>query len=139
MCIRDRGYGIAKNILQEGFNLDVIAHKNRIPVDKLVKLGATEVSTYDELIQDIDCLIICVTNTKIAKEIADEIVVKSKKEILFIDITTHHKNGSIEMENILSKNKISKGKKPHSTINRLPPCNRILKVVKISYYFSKEI
>ena len=100
------GYGMAKNILKEGFNLDVIAHKNRIPVEKLVKLGAKEVSTYDELIHNIDCLIICVTNTKIAKEIAEKITIKPKKEILFIDITTHHKDGSIEMENILSQNQI---------------------------------
>jgi len=100
------GYGMAKNILKHNFNLTVITHKNRIPIEKLVKLGANEVSTYDELINNIDCLIICVTNTKIAKEIAKEIVIKLKKGILFIDITTHHKNGSIEMESILSQNQI---------------------------------
>ena len=100
------GYGMAKNILKHNFNLTVIAHKNRIPIEKLVKLGANEASTYDELISNIGCLIICVTNTKIAKEIAEEIIIKQKKEILFIDITTHHQNGSIEMENILAKNQI---------------------------------
>ena len=100
------GYGIAKNILKHDFSLNIIVHKNRKPIEKLVKLGANEVSTYDELIDNIDCLIICVTNTKVAKEIAKEIVKKLKKEILFIDITTHHKNGSIEMENILSQQQI---------------------------------
>ena len=100
------GFGIAKNILKNDFSLKVIAHKNRVPIEKLLKLGASEAKTYDELSKDIDCLFICVTNTKIAKEIASSIVPKLKKEILFIDITTHKKNGSIEMENILSQNQI---------------------------------
>ena len=100
------GFGIAKNILKNDFSLKVIAHKNRVPIEKLLKLGASEAKTYDELSKDIDCLFICVTNTKIAKEIASSIVPKLKKEILFIDITTHKKNGSIEMESILSQNQI---------------------------------
>ena len=100
------GYGMAKNILKHNFNLTVIAHKNRIPIEKLLKLGANEASSYDELINNIDCLIVCVTNTKIAREIAGKIVNKLKKKTLFIDITTHNENGSIEMENILSQNQI---------------------------------
>ena len=85
------GYGMAKNILKHNFNLTVIAHKNRIPIEKLLKLGAKEASTYDELINNIDCLIVCVTNTKIAREIAGEIVSKLKKETLFIDINSNKK------------------------------------------------
>ena len=100
------GYGIAKNFLKHNFILNVIAHKNRVPIEKLIKLGANEVSTYDDLAKNINCLIICVTNTIIAKEIANKIVSKLKAGTLFIDITTHHKNGSVEMEDILSKNKI---------------------------------
>ena len=93
-------------ILKHNFNLTVISHKNRAPIDKLVKLGANEASNYDELTDNIDCLIICVTNTKIAREIAGKIVNKLKKKTLFIDITTHNENGSIEMDNILSQNQI---------------------------------
>ena len=100
------GFGIAKNILKNDFSLKVIAHKNRAPIEKLLKLGASEAKTYDELSNDTDCLFICVTNTKIAKEIANSIVTKLKKKSLFIDITTHKKNGSIEMESILSQNQI---------------------------------
>ena len=100
------GYGMAKNILKNNFDLSVIAHKNREPIEKLLKLGANEVSTYDDLAKNINCLIICVTNTIIAKEIANKIVSKLKAGTLFIDITTHHKNGSVEMQDILSKNKI---------------------------------
>ena len=37
------GYGMAKNILKNNFDLSVIAHKNREPIEKLLKLGANEV------------------------------------------------------------------------------------------------
>ena len=100
------GYGIAKNILSNNFNLNVIAHKNREPIEKLVKLGAKEFFNYNDLVKDIDCLIICVTNTPIAKDVAKEVLDKQNPDTLFIDITTHYENGSIEMEKILSQKKI---------------------------------
>ena len=41
------GYGMAKNLIKD-FDVYVIAHKNRKPIDKLIKDGATEVFTYEE-------------------------------------------------------------------------------------------
>ena len=100
------GYGIAKNLLLKKFNLKVISHKNRKPIDKLIKLGAVEFKNYDDLLNDIDCLFICVTNTQIAIEIAETIITKLDKQILIIDITTHNKNGSIKMEKIFNRRSI---------------------------------
>ena len=100
------GYGIAKNLLLKNFNLKVISHKNRKPIDKLIKLGAVEFKNYDDLLNDIDCLFICVTNTQIAIEIAETIITKLDKQILIIDITTHNKNGSIKMEKIFNRRSI---------------------------------
>ena len=100
------GLGIAKNILQKGFNLSVIAHKNRTPIEKIVSIGAKEVFNYDELCKNQNCLIICVTNTNIAKIIAKKILNKIDKKTIIIDITTHHERGSIEMEEILSQKNI---------------------------------
>ena len=37
------GYGIAKNVLNKGNNLFVIANKNRKPIEKIVSEGAIEV------------------------------------------------------------------------------------------------
>jgi 6-phosphogluconate dehydrogenase (decarboxylating) len=34
------GHGIGKNIVEKGFALNVMAHRNREPVDDLVKRGA---------------------------------------------------------------------------------------------------
>ena len=36
------GHGAAKNILEKGYPLTIMGHRNRAPVDDLVKRGATE-------------------------------------------------------------------------------------------------
>ena len=65
------GYGIAKNILEKGNNLFVIANKNRKPIEKIVSKGATEVKTLEEFKEkQLSFLIKCVTNTPIAKELS---------------------------------------------------------------------
>ena len=100
------GYGIAKNLIKNNFKLKVIAHNNRKPIEKLVLLGAEEVQDYSKLVKKINCLFICVTNTPIAKEIANKICHKLKKGTFIIDITTHKENGSLEMNEIFLKNDI---------------------------------
>ena len=48
----------------------------------------------------------CVSNTQIAIKIIKEILPDIKPTTLFIDITTHHSTGSIEISNILKIKKI---------------------------------
>ena len=91
------GYGIAKNILEKGNNLFVIANKNKKPIEKIVSKGAKEVKTLEEFKEkQLNVLIKCVTNTPIAKEIALKLSKILDKNTLIIDITTHNKTGSIE-------------------------------------------
>ncbi len=102
------GYGIAKNILTKGNNLFVIANKNRKPIEKIVNKGAKEVKTFEEFKEkQLDVLIKCVTNTPIAKEIANKLSKILDKKTLIIDITTHNKTGSIETEKIYQSNNIN--------------------------------
>tara|TARA_B100001540_G_scaffold313523_1_gene336617 strand:+ start:513 stop:1376 length:864 start_codon:yes stop_codon:yes gene_type:complete len=101
------GYGMAKNLIQN-YDVYVIAHKNRKPIEKLVNEGANEVISYTELFSsDLDCLMICVTNTSIALSIAEQILPLIKNKILFIDLTTHNKDGTSKMKKILSSDIIS--------------------------------
>ena len=102
------GYGIAKNILKKGNNLFVIANKKRAPIDKIVSDGAIEVKSYNELCEkNLDALFLCVTNTPIALSIAEKVSTLLKDNTLIIDVTTHNQNGSIQMEQIFSKQKIN--------------------------------
>ena len=67
------GYGMAKNLIKN-FNVYVLAHKNRVPIIKLVNQGAKEVKSYKELFEtNLDCLMMCVTNTTTACVIAETI------------------------------------------------------------------
>ena len=96
------GFGMAKNLIKN-FDVCVIAHKNRDPIHKLVKLGATEILNYNDLLnQNLDCLMMCVTDTPIAISIAKKIAPMIKEELLIIDLTTHDKLGTSKMKNILS-------------------------------------
>ncbi len=100
------GFGMAKNLINS-FDVYVIAHKNREPIDKLIKEGATEVFSYKELLNlNLNCLMMCVTNTPIAINIAEELVSSINNELLIIDLTTHNKNGTIRMKNIFHSSKI---------------------------------
>ena len=59
------GYGIAKNILNKGNNLFVIANKNREPIEKIVNEGANEVKTLEEFKEKkLNVLVKCVTDRK---------------------------------------------------------------------------
>ncbi|MDB2591279.1 NAD(P)-dependent oxidoreductase [Candidatus Pelagibacter bacterium] len=102
------GYGIAKNVLEKGNSLFVIANKNRKPIDRIVGLGAIEVNTLEEFKEKkLNVLVKCVTNTPIAKEIATKLSNILDENTLIIDITTHNKTGSIETEKIYQSNNIN--------------------------------
>ena len=104
------GYGIAKNVLKNNHKLYVVANKNREPIDKLVNEGAKEVLSYKEFFEhNINCLMMCVTNTPIAIKIAEELSSLIKDELLIIDLTTHDKTPWKKNKNwenlIIPKNK----------------------------------
>ena len=73
----------------------------------IVNIGAKEVSSYVDLFsKNLDCLMICVTNTPIAITIAEKIFPLIKNKLLIIDLTTHDKTGTTDMKNIFHSNKI---------------------------------
>jgi 3-hydroxyisobutyrate dehydrogenase-like beta-hydroxyacid dehydrogenase len=57
------GHGMAKNVVEKGFPLTVIAHRNRVPVEDLVARGASEAKNLAELAQASDIVLLCVTGS----------------------------------------------------------------------------
>lgn len=57
------GHGIGKNILEKGYPLTVMAHRNRAPVDDLVARGAHEHNNPLAVAKECDLVILCVTGT----------------------------------------------------------------------------
>ena len=57
------GHGMAKNIVEKGYPLSVIAHRNREPVDDLVGRGATEAASLARLAAASDIVFLCLTGS----------------------------------------------------------------------------
>jgi 3-hydroxyisobutyrate dehydrogenase-like beta-hydroxyacid dehydrogenase len=55
------GHGMAKNIVEKGWPLLVMGHRNRAPVEDLVARGAREVKTPREMAQASDFIVLCVS------------------------------------------------------------------------------
>ena len=96
------GYGMALNLLKNNYNLKLIAHKNRKPINKLVKKGAKEEKSLKLLARSCNLIIICVSDTPTALKVIKKIISYLQKNTMIIDITTHNANGSINIKNKLS-------------------------------------
>ncbi len=57
------GHGMAKNIVEKGYALTVLGHRNRAPVEDLAKRGAREAKSARELAEASDIVFICVTGS----------------------------------------------------------------------------
>ena len=57
------GHGAAKNILQKGFPLTVLGHKNREPIDDLLQRGAQEARTPADLASRSDIVFMCLPSS----------------------------------------------------------------------------
>lgn len=63
------GHGMAKNILEKGNDLVVMAHRNRERIDDLVGRGASEAKTAADMATTADAIILCVTGSEQVEEI----------------------------------------------------------------------
>ena len=63
------GHGIGKNLIEKGYGLDVMAHRNRGPVDDLVSRGAVEHNSPLTVARAADMVILCVTGTPQVEQI----------------------------------------------------------------------
>jgi 3-hydroxyisobutyrate dehydrogenase-like beta-hydroxyacid dehydrogenase len=54
------GHGMAKNLVEKGFPLTIIAHRNRKPIEDLLGRGAKEAKSLEELAAASDIVILCV-------------------------------------------------------------------------------
>jgi 3-hydroxyisobutyrate dehydrogenase-like beta-hydroxyacid dehydrogenase len=63
------GHGMAKNLLEKGFKLAVLGHRNRAPVEDLVKRGAREARDPADAAAGADIIFLCVTGSPQVEEI----------------------------------------------------------------------
>ena len=57
------GHGMAKNLVEKGFALSVLGHRNRAPLEDLLGRGATEAANPAELARSSEVVILCVPSS----------------------------------------------------------------------------
>jgi len=82
------GFGMAKCLLKNGVEVNVLPHKNHEPIEKLKNLGARVAKDHHDLLLDANGLISCLPNAEIVEKLAKELVTEFKPGMFWIDTTT---------------------------------------------------
>lgn len=82
------GHGMAKNILDAGFAVTVIAHSNRAPVEDLVARGATEAATLADLAAASSIIHICAPGSPQVEAIVDTLMPHMQSGAVIVDCST---------------------------------------------------
>jgi 3-hydroxyisobutyrate dehydrogenase-like beta-hydroxyacid dehydrogenase len=94
------GHGIGKNIVEKGFPLTVMAHRNRSPIDDLIARGATEAKSPKALADASDLIILCVTATPQVEEIvygAGGLLEAARKDLIVADCSTAEPQSTVKI------------------------------------------
>lgn len=94
------GQGMARNLLDKGFPLTVMGHRNRKPVEELVTAGATEARTPRELASQATIIFLCVTGSPQVEAVLngpDGIVAGARPSTIVVDCSTSDPGSTIRL------------------------------------------
>lgn len=82
------GHGAAGNILANGFSLTVLGHRNRAPVDDLVRKGAAEADTPAALAGACDVVFLCMPSSNEVEPLVAAMLEALRPGTVVVDCTT---------------------------------------------------
>ena len=85
------GHGMAKNIVEKGYPLVVMAHRNREPVDDLIARGASEVGSPKAMAECCDIIHLCVSGSpQVESNIhgPEGILASARRGLIVVDCST---------------------------------------------------
>ncbi len=82
------GWGMAKNAVEKGYPLRVIAHRKREAVDDLVGRGAREVGSLAEMAAEVDVVVLCVTGSLEVEATIAGLLPAAKPGLTILDAST---------------------------------------------------
>lgn len=94
------GHGMAKNLVEKGFATTILGHKNRAPVDDLVKRGAKEAKDIADLMANADIVFICVTGSPQVEDMVyrkDGILASAKSGQIVVDTSTSQPSSTLKI------------------------------------------
>lgn len=82
------GHGMAKNILAKGYDLTVLGHRNRVPIEDLVSRGASEVTTARALAEVSDIVFLCLPGSPQVEAAVEELSAGLSAGAMIVDCST---------------------------------------------------
>ncbi len=92
------GHGMAKNIVEKGYPLSVLGHRNKKPVKDLVKRGAVEAKSPAEVARNCDVIFLCVTSSIQVEDLIrrkDGIKAGAHDGLVIVDCSTADPNSTL--------------------------------------------
>jgi 3-hydroxyisobutyrate dehydrogenase-like beta-hydroxyacid dehydrogenase len=83
------GQGMAQNLLKAGHEVNVIANRNRRPIEELVALGAKEMMSLPDMASCCNRFILCLPSSQTAMSVCDVLFPLLLPETIIIDCTTN--------------------------------------------------
>lgn len=111
------GHGMAKNIVEKGYELVVMGHRNREPVDDLIGRGAKEAASPRELAEQCDIVHLCVTGSPQVEAIVrgpDGLIASGKEGLIVIDCSTSDPVSTLQLAEELAAAKMAMADAPLS-------------------------
>jgi 3-hydroxyisobutyrate dehydrogenase-like beta-hydroxyacid dehydrogenase len=94
------GHGMAKNLVEKGHPLTVMGHRNRGPVEDLVKRGAKEAKNAKDIAANSDIVFLCVTGSTEVEALvrgADGLTAGAGKGMIIVDCSTSDPNSTMAL------------------------------------------
>lgn len=100
------GHGMAKNIVEKGYPLTVMAHRNRAPVDDLIARGAREARTPREVAEASSIVFLCVTGSPQVEQVVrgpDGLSAGAKAGTVIVDASTSDPTSTLRLAEELGR------------------------------------
>lgn len=96
------GHGMAANIVQKGYPLTVIAHRNRAPIEDLVSRGAAEAASLAELAKASSIIFLCLTDSAAVAAAIAAMKPGLQKGAVIVDCSTSDPNETLRIAHDLA-------------------------------------
>ena len=91
---------MARTVSENSRPLTVMGHRNRVPVDDLVKRGAKEVKSAADIAKNSDIVFLCVTGSQEVEALvrrADGLKAGAQKGLIIVDCSTSDPNSTLAL------------------------------------------
>lgn len=108
------GQGMAKNIVEKGYPLMVIAHRNRAPIEDLVSRGALEAASLDEIARSCSMIFLCLTGSPQVAATVAALKPNLAKGSVIVDCSTSDPTVTVQLMDELAEIGVSMADAPLS-------------------------